>query len=79
MVSRNLALNPTYDVNAAAGSERSVQSPLPSRVLANVAATTRVRLLRPVRLCWCIRSAPTPEALYYLCGERDARHRSQPG
>jgi hypothetical protein len=70
MVSRNLALNPTYDVNAAAGSERSVQSPLPSRVLANVAVTNAAFVYFDLSaFAGAYVRLSSPEALYYLCVE----------
>ena len=70
MTGRDLALNPTYDMNAAAGSERSVQAPLPSRIIATVTLTNAAFQFLDlsawagayVRLC-------SPEALYYLCVE----------
>lgn len=70
MISRNPALNPTYDMNAAAGSERSVQAPLPSRIVADVAVTNAAfAYLDLSQWAGAYVRLSSPEALYYLCVE----------
>ncbi len=70
MVSRDLALNPTYDMNAAAGSERSVQAPLPSRVIATVTLTNAAfQYLDLSAWAGAYVRVVSPEDLYYLCVE----------
>ncbi len=70
MVSRNIALNPTYDMNAAAGSERSVQAPLPSRVLANVAVTNAAFVFFDLSaFAGAYVRLTSDEAIHYLCVE----------
>jgi hypothetical protein len=70
MTGRDLALNPTYDMNAAAGSERSVQAPLPSRVIATVTLdNVTFQYLNLTAWAGAYVRLSAPEDLYYLCVE----------
>ena len=72
MTGRDLALNPTYDMNAAAGSERSVQAPLPSRVIATV-TLDNVTFQYLDLSAWggAYVRVIAPEDIYYLCTQTD--------